>query len=187
MSNELVTKDATALAELIRNKDVSPVEVMRARLERIDAVDPKINAIVAVADNALESAKAAEAAVLKGDKLGPLHGVPFRVCRAVSGTSARWHVPFVTSRSRIRCSQARMVPTVSRPRRFTSTLASHRARSASCGWAGLSWRFGTSREGLPIGVQIVSPWLAESTSLHLGALLEGVSPVRNQHPDLSAL
>ncbi|CAM2151388.1 amidase [Pararobbsia alpina] len=77
MSNELVTQDATALAELIRNKEVSPVEVMRAHLDRIEAVDPKINAIVAIADGALEAAKEAEAAVLAGERLGPLHGVPF--------------------------------------------------------------------------------------------------------------
>lgn len=40
MSNELIYSDATKLAELIRNKDVSPVEVVRAHLDRIQAVDP---------------------------------------------------------------------------------------------------------------------------------------------------
>jgi aspartyl-tRNA(Asn)/glutamyl-tRNA(Gln) amidotransferase subunit A len=77
MSNELVSHDATKLAELIRNKEVSPVEVMQAHLDRIDAFDSKINAIVTIADNALEAAKAAEAAVMRGEELGPLHGVPF--------------------------------------------------------------------------------------------------------------
>ena len=52
------------------------------------------------------------------------------------------------------------------------------------GLPGLSMRFGTSKEGLPINVQLVGKWLAESTILHLASLLEGVSPVRNLHPDL---
>lgn len=77
MSNELVYSDATRLAELIRTRDVSPVEVMQAHLDRIQAVNPRVNAIVTIADNAMQSAREAEAAVRRGDKLGPLHGVPF--------------------------------------------------------------------------------------------------------------
>jgi aspartyl-tRNA(Asn)/glutamyl-tRNA(Gln) amidotransferase subunit A len=50
------------------------------------------------------------------------------------------------------------------------------------GLPGLSMRFGTSRDGLPIGVQLVSAWLAESTVLHLASLLEAVSPARDLHP-----
>jgi len=79
MSTDLIYSDATKLAELIRTREVSPVEVMQAHLDRIEAVNPKVNAIVTIADGALKSAKDAEAAVLKGDELGPLHGVPFTV------------------------------------------------------------------------------------------------------------
>lgn len=70
-------QDATRLAELIRRREISPVEVVKAHLDRIEAVNPRVNAIVTVADTALKEAKAAEAAVLKGKELGPLHGVPF--------------------------------------------------------------------------------------------------------------
>ncbi|EON19516.1 putative amidase protein [Cupriavidus sp. GA3-3] len=77
MNSELVYQDATKLAELIRTKEVSPVEVVQAHLDRISAVNSKINAIVTVADDALKAAKVAEAAVLSGETLGPLHGVPF--------------------------------------------------------------------------------------------------------------
>jgi aspartyl-tRNA(Asn)/glutamyl-tRNA(Gln) amidotransferase subunit A len=77
MSTALVYQDATKLAELIRTKEVSPVEVMQAHLDRIQLTNPKINAIVTVAEDALKAAKAAETAVLAGEKLGPLHGVPF--------------------------------------------------------------------------------------------------------------
>src|SRR5262249_14220952 len=77
MSNELIYSDATKLAELIRTRAVSPVEVMQAHLDRIEAVNPKVNAIVTIASDALKSAKEAEAAIQRGDDLGPLHGVPF--------------------------------------------------------------------------------------------------------------
>ncbi|MCW6506962.1 amidase [Lichenifustis flavocetrariae] len=79
MSYDIIFSDATKLAELIRTKAVSPVEVVQAHLDRIEVVNPTINAIVTVADGALAAAKAAEAAVLAGDEIGPLHGVPFTV------------------------------------------------------------------------------------------------------------
>ena len=52
------------------------------------------------------------------------------------------------------------------------------------GLPGLAMRFGTSREGLPINIQIVGKWQAESTILHVASLLEAVSPVRGLHPAL---
>jgi aspartyl-tRNA(Asn)/glutamyl-tRNA(Gln) amidotransferase subunit A len=79
MQHEIIFSDATKLAELIRAKEVSPVEVVQAHLDRIEAVDSKVNAIVVRADDAIEAARAAEQAVLAGDELGPLHGVPFTV------------------------------------------------------------------------------------------------------------
>jgi aspartyl-tRNA(Asn)/glutamyl-tRNA(Gln) amidotransferase subunit A len=79
LTKEIILSDATKLAELIRTKEVSPVEVVRAHLDRIAAVNPKINLIVTLADGALKAAKAAEAAVLAGDEIGSLHGVPFTV------------------------------------------------------------------------------------------------------------
>jgi aspartyl-tRNA(Asn)/glutamyl-tRNA(Gln) amidotransferase subunit A len=79
MKTDIIYSDATKLAELIRTREVSPVEIMQAHLDRIEAVNPKINAIVTIADGALKAAKAAEAAVLAGEELGALHGVPFTV------------------------------------------------------------------------------------------------------------
>jgi len=52
------------------------------------------------------------------------------------------------------------------------------------GMPALSMRFGTSSDGLPIGVQIAGSWHAESTVLHVASLLEAVSPVRDAHPTL---
>jgi aspartyl-tRNA(Asn)/glutamyl-tRNA(Gln) amidotransferase subunit A len=79
MSTELIYSDATKLAERIRTREISPVEVMEAYLDRIEAVNAKVNAVVTISDDALQSAKKAEAAVQRGDELGPLHGVPFTV------------------------------------------------------------------------------------------------------------
>ena len=72
-------QDASSLAHLIRTRELSPVEVVSAHLNRIEAQNPDINAIVTVAENALHAAKEAEAAIMRGDKIGPLHGVPFTV------------------------------------------------------------------------------------------------------------
>ena len=72
-------QDASTLADLIRRREISPVEVVRVHLDRIEAQNPAINAIVTVAEKALKSAKDAEAAIMRGDKVGPLHGVPFTV------------------------------------------------------------------------------------------------------------
>ena len=52
------------------------------------------------------------------------------------------------------------------------------------GLPGLSMHFGTSREGLPINVQLVRSWQAETTLLNTAMVLERVSPVRNLHPSL---
>ena len=77
MTSEITRFDATALAALIRSRELSPVEVMQAHLDRIEATNPRVNAIVSLADGALDAAKAAERAVTAGDDLAPLHGVPF--------------------------------------------------------------------------------------------------------------
>lgn len=79
MQNELFFNDATELAQLIRDGDISPVEVVKAHLDRIEQTNPQVNAIVTLAENALSEAKAAEQAVLSGQPLGSLHGVPFTV------------------------------------------------------------------------------------------------------------
>jgi aspartyl-tRNA(Asn)/glutamyl-tRNA(Gln) amidotransferase subunit A len=52
------------------------------------------------------------------------------------------------------------------------------------GLPGVSMRFDTSKEGMPIGIQIVGSWQTESTILHIASLLEQVSPVHDLHPNL---
>jgi aspartyl-tRNA(Asn)/glutamyl-tRNA(Gln) amidotransferase subunit A len=79
MTDSIFRVDATRIAQLIAQRELSPVEVMQAHLDRIAAVNPKLNAIVALADGAMDGARKAEAAVMSGAQLGPLHGVPFTV------------------------------------------------------------------------------------------------------------
>ena len=79
MTDNLIYSDATTLAELIRERGASSVEVVQAHLDRIEATDDKINAIVTVADDALDAAKEADEELAAGAETGPLHGVPFTV------------------------------------------------------------------------------------------------------------
>src|ERR1700730_11745118 len=79
MSSQIIQMDASRIAELVANRELSPVEVMRAHLDRIAEVNPKVNAIVTMADGALDTAKKAEAAVKPDARLGRLHGDPFTV------------------------------------------------------------------------------------------------------------
>jgi aspartyl-tRNA(Asn)/glutamyl-tRNA(Gln) amidotransferase subunit A len=74
---DLIYASAADLARLISGKEVSPVEVVRAHLERITSLDGPLKAFITVtADAALAAAREAEAAVVAGRRLGPLHGVP---------------------------------------------------------------------------------------------------------------
>jgi aspartyl-tRNA(Asn)/glutamyl-tRNA(Gln) amidotransferase subunit A len=52
------------------------------------------------------------------------------------------------------------------------------------GLPGISMRFGTSTEGMPINIQLVGSWQAETTILHIASLLESVSKAGNLHPML---
>jgi aspartyl-tRNA(Asn)/glutamyl-tRNA(Gln) amidotransferase subunit A len=77
---DLCWTPATELAARIRSRALSPVEVTRAVLERIEAVTPRVNAFCTVtAEAALDQARAAERAVMRGAPLGPLHGVPVSI------------------------------------------------------------------------------------------------------------
>jgi amidase len=78
--DSLTFSSATRLAEAIRTRDVSSLDVVDAHLKRIEAANPALNAVVLVlADAARAAAREADAAVARGDALGPFHGVPMTV------------------------------------------------------------------------------------------------------------
>jgi amidase len=76
-TDQMLELSAVELRRRVGSKQISPVELLEAAIERISAINPAINAIAASDyDRARKEAKAAEAAVLRGDPLGPLHGLP---------------------------------------------------------------------------------------------------------------
>src|SRR5215469_4629041 len=96
--SELVFLSAAEMAAMIRQKKLSPVELVEAHLAHIAAVNGKLNAYVQVdAEGAVRQARAAAERVVCGDGLGPLHGVPLSIkssidvagLRSESGTRLR--------------------------------------------------------------------------------------------------
>jgi amidase len=80
LATPLHFSSATALARAIRTKRLGAEEVTRAFLARIRAVNPKIHAVVQVQwERAIELAREADARLMKGEPLGPLHGVPITI------------------------------------------------------------------------------------------------------------
>ena len=76
----LALAPALELCQLIATKQVSPVELTELYLRRIERLDPQLNAYLTVTpEQALESARSAESALLGGETLGPLHGLPISV------------------------------------------------------------------------------------------------------------
>ncbi|WP_054208342.1 amidase family protein [Bosea vaviloviae] len=91
-AGQLATLSAHDMAALVRDKRASPVEIVEDVLARIAAREPRLNAFVALdAEGARAAAREAEAAVMRGDTLGPLHGVPVTIkdVQAVAGLPTR--------------------------------------------------------------------------------------------------
>jgi amidase len=99
----LVNRSASELAALIQSREISSGEAVNAHLDRIEEINPRINAVVTLAsDRARDEARAADAALARGDEVGPLHGVPFTIkdCIDTEGVVTTWgttgradHVP----------------------------------------------------------------------------------------------
>src|SRR6266480_8110367 len=79
MNNDLCRLSASDLLNLYRKKDVSPLEVTRAVLKRIDELNPKLNAFCFIASGAEETAKQSETRWTRGEPMGLLDGVPVSI------------------------------------------------------------------------------------------------------------
>ena len=80
MDRALWQWDAVEVAAAVRTRRISSREVVHAVLQRLDAVNPALNAVtVLLADDALAAADRADGAVKRGEALGPLHGVPVTI------------------------------------------------------------------------------------------------------------
>ncbi|HWP14407.1 MAG TPA: amidase family protein, partial [Xanthobacteraceae bacterium] len=94
--DQLHYKSATDLASLIRRKKVSALELLDHFLDRIEKHNPKLNAVIWMdREGARKRAKAADAALKKGKRLGPLHGVPMTIKESfqVAGSPTTWGLP----------------------------------------------------------------------------------------------
>src|SRR5580693_1356582 len=88
--SELTFRSAVSMAEQIRQKKLSPVELVEAHLARIEKLNPKLNAFVQVdAGGARRQARAAEEAVTRHEKLGSLHGVPISIKSSIEVNGMR--------------------------------------------------------------------------------------------------
>jgi Asp-tRNA(Asn)/Glu-tRNA(Gln) amidotransferase A subunit family amidase len=87
--SELTSYSGSVLVKLIANHSASPVEVMEAHLAVIDQLNPKLNAIVTIAPDVIERAREAEAAVMRGDVLGALHGLPVTIKDTIEAAGLR--------------------------------------------------------------------------------------------------
>ena len=78
------------MAARIRKREISPVELLDAHLENIAALNPRLNAIIELrTERARQEARAAEAAVMRGGALGPLHGVPVTIKSSIDVAGLR--------------------------------------------------------------------------------------------------
>lgn len=79
-TSNLTQLPATQLTHLLRSRQLSPVELTEAILNRIDNLNPKLNAIITVDhEGARRAAKQAETGIMAGDELGLLHGLPVSI------------------------------------------------------------------------------------------------------------
>ncbi|MDQ3668330.1 MAG: amidase [Acidobacteriota bacterium] len=87
------------MVRLIIGKQVSPVELAQAHLDRIEKLNPALNAIVTIAPDLLDRARQAEVSLMRGDTVGSLHGLPITIkdtietadLRSTSGSVVRAH------------------------------------------------------------------------------------------------
>src|ERR1700682_5838716 len=88
---ELTFLSAVSMAEQIRQKKLSAVELVEAHLARIQELNPKLNAFVQVdVEGARRQAFLAEMAVRDGQELGVLHGVPLSIKSSMEVAGLRW-------------------------------------------------------------------------------------------------
>ncbi len=78
ISDDLLFSSLRSMGDAIRKRQVSPVELTEAYLQRLETIGPKLNAVVTVTRSlALEQARAAEKEIAAGKYRGPLHGIPY--------------------------------------------------------------------------------------------------------------
>src|SRR5262245_59698996 len=93
LADEILYKPVAEISKLVKTRKVSPVELTRPYLARIEALNPRLSAFATVmADTALEQARQAEREIASGKDRGPLHGFPYgaKDLVATRGTHTTW-------------------------------------------------------------------------------------------------
>ena len=107
-----MTNDTTIseLAQRLRRREISPVEITVACLERIEKLNPVLNAFITVmAESALAEARAAEAEILRGEWRGPLHGIPLALKDLIDTAGVRTTAASAVHKDRIPAQDAEVV------------------------------------------------------------------------------
>ena len=124
--SELTCLPAREMAQLICRKEVSPVDLVEAHLTRIEKLNPKVNAFVQVdAKRARQQARAAEQAVMIGDPLGPLHGVPISLKSSIAVAGLRYEAG-----TRLRAGSGSSVPLYGSRQQWHAAAKCPRQRSS---------------------------------------------------------
>jgi amidase len=106
----MTSLSAVAIAEKISTRNLSPIEVLEAHLARIEKLNPTLNAFVHVdTEGALDQARAAQAALLRGEELGPLHGVPISIKSSIDVAGMRCEAGTRLRRGHVACADAPLV------------------------------------------------------------------------------
>ena len=95
-NDDLCFRPATELATMLRAREISARELLEAHLDRIDRLNPTVNAVVTLdAEGARAAADAADAALAAGEDVGPLHGLPVahKDTHATGGMRTTWGSP----------------------------------------------------------------------------------------------
>jgi len=154
MNNEdLCFLSAIEMAAAIRDRTVSPVELTRAILDRIDRLNPALNAFcISMADEALQTAGELEAQVVRGETLGPLHGVPVSIKDILYVKDVRTTFGSKLFEDNVTLEDA---PSIERLRRAGAVLIG-RTNTPEFGWKGVTDNrvFGATR----------NPWNLERTA-----------------------
>jgi amidase len=96
VTDDLCFRPATELAAMVRGREISARELLEAHLDRIDRLNPAINAVVTLdAEGARTAADAADAALAAGEPVGPLHGLPVahKDTHVTGGLRTTWGSP----------------------------------------------------------------------------------------------
>ncbi len=180
-TSDLCQLSATDLAAAIRTGEASSREVVEAHLRRIEAVNPAINAVTAVlAEQALEAASSADRAVVAGDDLPPLHGVPFTVKENIDLAGA----PTTQGlRALAAAYPARDAPAVERLRTAGAIPIGH----TNCPSAALRWHCVSELWGATVNPWDRSLTPGASSGGEAAALATGMSPLGLGNDGLGSL